>query len=424
MRTGRLKSVAALAGCVLLALACARRPIVPTVPAAAPPEPPVSPPVQAAPTPQAGPAPVPCAWSEVGEPADDLGWSGVAEACRQSLIYFGRLPASAVLKLGSWDVPAAIVADSVRELLRIAEDGGLDASGKSARIKEIFLPYRVACSEGNGELLVTGYYEPVLPGRLRSDDQFRYPIYSRPPDLVTADLSQFPLAESQAKIVGRLVGDRLVPYFSREDIDGGGALRGKGLEIAYLADPVEVFFLQVQGSGRLQLEDGRTVRVQYDGKNGHPYASLGRHLIEAGLLAEDQASMQDIRDLLASMGESERQAKLNVNPSYTFFRFETGGPYGSLNIPLTPSRSVALDPAVFPKGAPALLLSRKPDLGAGGALRGWTPFSRIVLSQDAGGAIRGPGRVDLFCGAGAPAEAVAGRLREPGRLYFLLKRKV
>ncbi|MEW6757649.1 MAG: MltA domain-containing protein, partial [Acidobacteriota bacterium] len=227
-----------------------------------------------------------------------------------------------------------------------------------------------------------------------------------------------------ARIVGRLAGDRLVPYYSRGDIDGGGALRGRGLEIAYLADPVEVFFLQVQGSGRLQLEDGTTVRVQFDGKNGHPYVSLGRHLIEEGLLTEDQASMQEIRMLLAAMGETERQERLNVNPSYTFFRFETGGPYGSLNVPLTPGRSVALDPAVFPKGAPALLLSRKPDLAKDGTVRGWSPFCRIVLCQDAGGAIQGPGRVDLFCGAGAPAEAVAGRMKEPGRLFFLLKRKV
>jgi membrane-bound lytic murein transglycosylase A len=365
---------------------------------------------------------VSCGWSEVESPTDDLDWAGVAEACRQSLVFYGRVPPSTTVRLGSWDIPVADAADSTRELLRIAENERSSPAEKSIEMRERFLPYRIAGPDGEGRVLVTGYYEPVLQGRLKPDARFRCPLYARPPDLVTADLSLFPLADSPAKIVGRLSGDRLVPYFTREEIDGGGALRGRGLEIAYLADPVDVFFLQVQGSGRLQLQDGRTVRVQFDGKNGHPYASLGRHLIEEGLLGEDEASMQQIRTLLSSMSETERQERLSANPSYTFFRFETGGPYGSLNVPLSPGRSIALDPAFFPRGAPALIVSRKPDLARDGTVRGWIPFSRIVFSQDAGGAIRGAGRVDLFCGAGPAAEAVAGRLKEPGTLYFLLKR--
>jgi membrane-bound lytic murein transglycosylase A len=309
------------------------------------------------------------------------------------------------------------MAKGLGKLLAASENSRLSTAEKTRLIQKNCLLYRSSGSDGAGAVLFTGYYEPWLEGSRVRDARFKVPVYQRPDDMLTVDLSLFPSAKSQGRLVGREKGGQVVPYFSRGEITSG-ALDGKGQELLWLEDPVDLFFLQVQGSGRVTLEDGVQVRVQYDAQNGLPYRSLGKVLIERGVLPPDQVSMQAIRKYFQD--HPEQLSLLNENASYTFFRLEDDGPFGNIAVALTPGRSIATDAKVFPKGAPALVRTRKPVLNAKGEVTGWTPFTRFVFNQDTGGAITGPGRVDLFWGGGPKAEAAAGRMKEPGELYFLL----
>lgn len=416
----RQRALAGLLALLALTAACGRRPpeAVPSVP-----PPPASPPPPApteAPAPRTpGPLFSEVPWEEAGDLSlDNLSDGGLKEALQRSLSWLERQPKGRRLSLGSGSVGAEEVAAGVRELLAILSDEKLDPEARTVAIQ-----LRLRLVGAPDPLLLTGYYEPLLEGRLQPDERFRFPLYRRPPDLVVEDPSPASDGGSAGRTYGRMEGGRLVPYYTREEIDGGGVLRNRGLEIAWLEDPVDVFFLQVQGSGRLRLEDGRVVRVQFDGKNGHPYASLGAHLAAEGLLPLERASMQEIRRILAALPEGERRRHLSVNPAYSFFRLDEGeGPLGSLGLPLTPGRSLAVDAAVYPQGAAGLLVSSLPVVTPEGTLGGWVPLTRFVAFQDAGGAIVGPGRADLFCGAGQGAEAVAGRLKAPGRLLVLLPR--
>jgi membrane-bound lytic murein transglycosylase A len=264
--------------------------------------------------------------------------------------------------------------DGARRLLRILEEHD-DPAVRRALIDRDFVVRRV-----RAPVLLTAYYEPELPARDRRDARFRSPLYGRPPDLVDG-----------------------TPYATRGEIYDG-ALAGRGLEIAWLADPIDLFFLQVQGSGRLRFEDGRSIGAHFAGTNGRPYTSVGRVMIERGLLSRDAASAADIRRVLAAMPEAERRALLATNERYVFFALGDGPVRGSLGIPLTAGRSVATDPSLVPSGALAYLE---------------TPtYRRFVVAQDTGAAIVGA-RCDLFLGAGDAVGAVAGRTNERGRLYVL-----
>lgn len=362
-------------------------------------------------------------WKGLGLVGDDKAFKNLGTACIRSLSYYARLPGDRILDYGGSKVSVNDAVRSLNTFLRTVEDEKLSPEEKMAAIESRFDLFMSTGSDGRGRVLFTGYYEPVLKGRLKPDSVYRFPIYRKPPDLLTVRLRDFPLSSSDKTIYGRVEGDRVVPYFTREQIDRGGKLKGRGLELAWLKDPVDVFFLQVQGSGRLELGNGKIIHVQYDGKNGYPYVSLGKHLVSEGLMKKDEVSMQRIRKFLAERPRLRRDM-LNVNPSYTFFRFEKDGPYGNINVALTPYRSIATDSSLFPKGAPCLIRSEKPILDARGNVLEWTPFTRFVMNQDTGGAIRGPGRVDLFCGAGPEAAKTAGAMRNPGRLYFLLEKGI
>lgn len=267
--------------------------------------------------------------------------------------------------------------DAALQLLRSVEATS-DPEARRALLARDFVVRRV-----RRPVLLTAYYEPVLPAHRRRDERYRVPLYARPPDLVDG-----------------------VPYVSRGEIDAG-ALAGRGLEIAWLEDPIDLFFLQVQGSGRLEFEDGRTIGAHFAGTNGRPYTSVGRVMIDRGLLSPDHASAGDIRGALAAMPEAERRALLAENERYVFFALQEGPVRGSLGVPLTPGRSVAADPHLVPPGTLAYLE---------------TPtYRRFVVVQDTGAAIKGP-RVDLFLGAGDGVAATAGRTKERGRLYLLAPR--
>jgi membrane-bound lytic murein transglycosylase A len=240
------------------------------------------------------------------------------------------------------------------------------------------------------------------------------PLYRTPPDLVTADLGLFRPAFAGERIAGRVDGTALKPYAKRAEIERG-ALAGRGLELVWVDDAADAFFLHIQGSGRVTLEDGSVVRVGYAGGNGHAYTAIGRELARRGVMAPEDVSMQSLRAWLAN-NPDEAQALMEVNDSYVFFRILEGeGPLGSQGVVLTPGRSLAVDARFLPLGAPVWLATTDPVDAA-------RPLRRLTVAQDTGGAIRGPARADLFWGHGADAAERAGRMRQEGELYLLLPR--
>ena len=276
-----------------------------------------------------------------------------------------------------------------------------------------FLPWQALQPDGAQEGLVTGYYEPLLRGSRNLGPKYRYPLYAAPDDLLVVDLAALYPELKSLRLRGRLQGNKVVPYWSREEIEGGAApVRGK--ELAWVDDPVELFFLQIQGSGRIQLEDGQMMRVGYGDQNGHPYRSIGKWLVENGELTLDKASMQGIKDW-ARRNPERLPGLLNANPSYVFFRELTNhgaGPFGSLGVPLTPERSIAVDPRFIPMGAPVWLATTRPNSS--------DPMNRLVMAQDTGGAIRGNVRADFFWGFGDEAGKLAGAMKQKGRMWVLL----
>jgi len=350
---------------------------------------------------------------------DDLDLSSLEQAIRLNLEYLDRLPPDRVFRYGPDEFTCSQVRESQKKFLRLIAKG-LDPETLKKRIKKEFRVYKAVGRAGNRHVLFTGYFEPIYEGSLEPDETFRYPLYRPPPDLLTIDLGLFRKAYQGIRLMARIEDGRILPYYTRKEIEEEGVLSGKGLELAWLKDPVEVAFLQIQGSGRLKLKQGGSLCVGYAAKNGHPFRSIGRYLVERGFLKREELSMQRIQEFLASHPEL-RDEVLNHNPSYVFFRsLGQGSVVGNINVPLTPGRSLALDSRLFPKGALAFISTQKPVLDEKGKIRGWKPFSRFVLNQDTGGAIRGAGRADLFCGSGPYAEVVAGHLKHDGDLYILI----
>jgi membrane-bound lytic murein transglycosylase A len=261
--------------------------------------------------------------------------------------------------------------------------------------------------------LVTGYYEPLLKGSRRPSSKYRVPLYRVPDDLITVDLTTVYPELAGVRMRGRLQGKKIVPYPSRAEINASNALRGN--ELLWVDDPIDAFFLHVQGSGRIQLDDGRTTRVGYGDSNGHPYRSIGRWLVDRGELTIDQASMQGIK-AWAALNPQRLNQLLDQNPSFVFFRElplgdPAAGPKGALGAPLTPHASLAVDTRFIPLGAPVLLRSTDPATGAA--------FTRPMMAQDTGAAIRGPLRFDYFWGFGAEAGEKAGRQKHEGSAWVL-----
>ncbi len=282
--------------------------------------------------------------------------------------------------------------------------------------------YRVYRSSGgpeSGQVLFTGYYEPHLRGSLTPDGNYRYPVYALPIDLMVIDLSPFSQAFEGQRIIGRLQGNTVVPYPDRQAIEADAGFARKAPPIAWVDDRVDLFFLQIQGSGRIYLANGEFLRVHYHGTNGHPYRSIGRLLIDQGKIPAEEMSMQRLKAYLQAH-PAEVDGVLNHNPSYIFFKTETSGPIGAIGVDLTPGRSVAVDRRVFPMAAPAFLQTQIPVVDGSGRIDRWMDFSAFALNQDTGGAIRGPGRVDLFWGNGPYAQIAAGHMRHPGSFYLLV----
>ena len=351
---------------------------------------------------------------------DDMDMDSLMQALRRNIEYLRRLAPETVFRYGPHEFTCQQVRESQEAFLSLISKG-LDSDQLSREIKKKFRVYRASGRGGNGQVLFTGYYEPVYEGRLSPDETFRYPLYRSPDDLVRIDLSPFGEKFKGEAIVARIEGKKVLPYYSRSQIEMEGVLAGKGLEMLWLKDPLDVAFLHIQGSGRVRLIDDKELRVQYRSSNGRPYRSIGRYMMEKGFLTREGMSMQAIRKYLAE-NPGIRDEVLNYNPSYVFFRQTEVGPSGSIGVLLTSGRSVALDSKLFPKGGLGFISCRKPLVNDQGVITGWTKFSRFVLNQDTGGAIKGPGRADLFWGSGSYAELAAGNLQHDGVLYILIKK--
>jgi membrane-bound lytic murein transglycosylase A len=303
------------------------------------------------------------------------------------------------------------LSDALARVCARAPAPGDEAAARSF-FESQFTPYALVSSLGADSNLITGYYEPIIAGSRAPNAVHRHPIYGLPEDLVVVDLSAVNPELRNLRLRGRLDGRRVVPYYSRAEIESrAGALPAP--VIAWTADPVELFFLQVQGSGQVQLDNGQRIRIGYADQNGHPYRSLGRHLIERGEMTLEQASMQGIQSWAAANPQKLKEA-LNANPSYVFFReLEPleAGPIGALGVPLTPQASLAVDRRFVPLGAPVWLSTTWP--------LSEQPLERLMAAQDTGGAIRGVARGDFFWGTGKEAGALAGRMRQQGRMWLL-----
>ncbi len=304
-------------------------------------------------------------------------------------------------RVGRWQAICAALA-------RVAEGD----DGAARRFFETwFVPY-LAADNRNAEGLFTGYYEAQLRGAWRAGGRYRVPIYTRPPDLITADLGRFRPEWRGQNVAGRVVDGHLVPFQTRAEIQGG-ALAGRGLELLWVDDPVDAFFLHIQGSGRVVMEDGQVVRLGYAGRNGHAYVAIGRELVAGGAIAAETLSMQSIRAWLRAH-PAEAADLMARNPSFIFFRAIDGdGPIGTQGAVLTPGRSLAVDQRFVPLSVPVWLDTTDP-------LNHATPLRRLVVAQDTGSAVKGPVRGDLFWGHGDAAAARAGRMKETGRYYLLL----
>ena len=360
----------------------------PVIPTPLPPTPPTVPPA-------ATPVLTPTTFAALpGWQQDDLrqAWSAFMASC------------GVLVRKEEWK-PACTAARSV---------AASDASAVRGYFESWFVPNQVRAADGADTGLVTGYYEASLRGARKRGGAFQTPLYAVPDDLLTVDLSSVYPDLKNKRVRGKVVGKKVVPYSARADM-GSANLAGK--ELLYVDDPVEAFFLEVQGSGRVQLADsGETVRLSYADQNGHPYKAIGRWLIDQGELTAEQATAQGIKAWIKA-NPTRRQELFNVNPSFVFFREEripdpSVGPKGALGVPLTAERSIAIDPTMLPLGAPIFLATTESNSDV--------PMQRLVMGQDTGGAIRGAVRADFFFGFGYDAMEKAGRMKQRGQLWVLM----
>lgn len=350
---------------------------------------------------------------------DDNDLSHLAEAVFASVSYYERLPAERLIRYGKDAYTAGDLAEGLRRFADFLDTRPSD-SQLTDFIRKNGSAYAHRQDNQAVRVLFTGYYEPEVEGRREPCGTFRYPVYGRPDDLAEIRLSRFGIRQETGApnpLIGRFDGRQVVPYFRRSEIDGG-ALEGRARPIVWVSDPVALFFLHVQGSGRVVLADGRSVHLHFEASNGLPYKSIGKYLVDTGRIDAEAVSMQSIAEYIRE-NPDEREEILHHNPRYIFFSEADHGVRGCIGVPLTGGRSVALDQKVFPPGSLMFIETEKPVVNDVGDIEAWTGFSRFALNQDTGSAIRGIRRADFFWGSGAFAETAAGHMQHPGRMYFI-----
>jgi membrane-bound lytic murein transglycosylase A len=344
---------------------------------------------------------------------DDLQYRNLSTALDESLAYLASRPPNATFSLGERQITANRLIRSLQTFQQLIHQKLPDEELQAA-IKARFTLVQVPGSYGfNPErtMLVTGYYQPIVQGSLTRNAFYRFPLYSVPPDLIVRK------TKTGTRNIGRIEKGTFVPYWTRKQIDREKKLRG--CELVWLKDPLDAFFLHVQGSGYIQLPDKTLRGVRFASRNGQPYRSIGKYMVKTGKIKLETASMETIRKYMAGHPD-EIEEILFTNPSYIFFKWsDSPGAVGNLGCRLTPGRSIAADQSLYPAGGLGFLQSRIPVFKNNKQV-GWKPVHRFVLVQDSGSAIHGPGRTDLFLGSGDEAGRRAGAMKEPGRLFVLI----
>lgn len=350
--------------------------------------------------------------------SDDMLFDGLEKAISKSLDYLNKIPENREIRFGSDVYCAAHVKKSLVRFMEFIQQKP-DRKDVDGFIAEHYRVYLSSGAKETGKVLYTGYYEPALRGSRFQCENYPYPVYGPPDDLITIDLSAFSTRYERDRIMGRWNGKTVVPYYERRQIDFEHILGENLSPLIFVDNIVDLFFLHVQGSGRVYLDKGYFINLHYHSTNGRPYRSIGKYLIDKGKIDREKMSMQKIKEYL-KVNPEEIPHVLSHNPSYVFFDIREKGPTGALGVTLTPGRSVAIDRSLFPDAALGFIETQKPLLDINGQINRWVEFSRFVLSQDTGGAIRGPGRADLFWGNDPYAEITAGHMQHQGNLYFLV----
>lgn len=333
---------------------------------------------------------------------DDYDPASINIALRRSLEYYKTLPNDHTQRFGRDFFTQRQMIETLEVAIILLETSKKFGDPLDLSFHELFRFYRASGSKGDGSVLFTGYYEPVVSGSLARSEGFDCPLYGVPEEI-----------RKHARETSR------APFFTRQEIERDRRLAGRGLEIAWLRDPIDLFFLQIQGSGRISLPGGSIMRVGYAASNGHPYSSIGKYLISRRKIKKDEATLSGIKRYLRTHPE-ETESILWINKRYIFFQETAHGPTGNIAVPLTPGRSIAMDAHLFPKGALAYFETEIPVIDSLGKITGWKMTSRLAMIQDTGSAIQGPGRVDIFFGSGREAEEKAGTMMRKGRLYLLV----
>jgi membrane-bound lytic murein transglycosylase A len=357
---------------------------------------------------------VPLTWSEVA------GW---AEDDHLAAYRTFRASCKPIAAQHAMPAESKALGISLRDPCRIAKGLELSAGARAkAFFEQHFLPLRIS-RLGEGEGFVTGYYEPVIDGSLTQTDVYNVPVYRRPSNLFVRGAGQSSNGLPNKVQVFRKLGRRkLVPYYDRAEIEDG-AVAGRGLEICWLKNQTDLLFAQIQGSARIRLENGSTLRINYDAHNGYPYTPVGRILIDRGIIPKEQMSMQKIREWMEQNPDGAKELR-RQNRSYVFFRevqlSDREEAVGAQGVPLTPGRSIAVDKSLHVYGTPFFIEGELPIESE----QSKTPFRRLMIAQDTGSAIVGPARADLYFGAGADAGKVSGRLRHNVRFVMLIPRSL
>ena len=347
---------------------------------------------------------------------DDLQLEHLLTGAVRQLHYLNTLPDDTSLTLGSDTYPITWMRESMNSFIDILKQD--PSSDELARIiAENYTSYQAAGRDEHprGEMLITGYYEPLLRGSLHKKAPYLYPLYSPPDSLLRIKDA----ATGTLIIKRRDKNNRYVPYWTRQEIETEGIADGN--ELVYLDDPVDAFILHVQGSGKIQLPDGTLRSIHIASSNGREYFSIGKLLVDQGKMSLEEASIPSIRTYLQQHPDEQSEI-LNHNTRYIFFNWAPDGdPIGNLGEQLVAGRSIAIDPEVLPQTTLAFLISTKPLLDKDGVITEWVPIHRFVFPQDTGSAIKGSGRADLFWGNGNYAKTAAGSMKAEGKLYFLVK---
>ncbi len=350
---------------------------------------------------------------------DDRDAESLKAALEQSLAYYRRKDPLAAFPFGA----TVATAGRLQKTLE-ATQSALNRHGLSPAFYR-WLSENVQFFESSADsVLFTGYHLASLNGSFQKTKRFRYPIYKKPKDLIRVDLSKFDFYSKfpglPRSFNGRVTEtQRLIPYYSRGEIDFQGQLKGQNLELLWGDSLVDIHSLHVQGSGVVTLPDGSIHRIGFADSNGLKFTGVGGYLLRKKMIRRNQASYQGVQAYLKAHPKALPDI-LSANARYIFFRKLKGGPKGSLGVEVTPHRSIATDSGIFPKGALALIQTEHPVFNSKGKLTSWKKFWRLVFNQDTGSAIKGTGRVDLYHGYGEANEKLAGSMHQRGRLLFLL----